>query len=270
MNDSPRARGNLSSIVTLLLILVVIGLSWRQCWYATPLSDAEMSRRLGAEASESDIHKALSQFKERLDRKEDVERWYGAVAGLAEHPTPQIRSTAAWAMGGAPLHEGFGPPLRKLLADPEIEVRYNAAVSLGARGDPTARATLRLMLDEHVVVAASAGKVEQPRGQGETTRFGQILARIQPRQGAAIDVVAPLSGRLVKAEARHGLEVEAGAELFRIAPGGGQIENALLALGRIGDPEDIPAMQFIAEGRFNVSEPTRRLAAQLIATLKTH
>ncbi|MCB9832385.1 MAG: HEAT repeat domain-containing protein [Planctomycetes bacterium] len=269
MNAPRRASGNLNAIVTLMLILLVIGFGWRQCWYATPLSDAEMERYLADDAAESRIHKALSQVKERLDRHDpDAGRWFEAMARLARHETPQIRSTVAWTMGAAPEHEAFGPILLELLDDPELEVRHNAAVSLGARGEPRARPVLLAMLDELVLRAPVAGSLEQPRGQGETTRFGQILARIRDDGGRNVDLIAPVSGRLVRVTARHGARVAVGDELFAIGPGAGQVENALIALARIARPEDLAAMQRIAEGRFNLGDTTRALAQRLIEDLR--
>ena len=118
-------------LLTIFVVLVVIGLTWRSCWYATPLSDAEIERLLEGDAPDNRIQKALSQLKGRADKKDgDVAKFWPGVEKLAAHRTPQIRSTAAWVMGAAPDHEGFGPVLERLLTDPAILVRYNAALSL--------------------------------------------------------------------------------------------------------------------------------------------
>ena len=46
------------------------------------------------------------------------------------------------------------------------------------------------------------------------------------------------------------------------------ILNAMIALARCGEKEDVPALQPIKEGRFGVDDPTRQRAAEIMAILE--
>ncbi len=267
-NTAPTSPGRANSIMSVVIMLVIIGFSWRSCWYATPLSDADMNKYLSGQGSDSQIHKALSQFKKRADEDDPhAKDWYTSVAKLTKHKTQQIRSTAAWAMGAVPTCQEFVSALIPMLQDEALQVRYNAAVSLGAAGHQEARATLRLMLDSQVLKAEISGTVEQPRAQGEHIRNGQIIARLKPKDGKKFDVIAPLDGRLARVVARHGKKVAKNDDLFVIEPEDGQLENAIIALSRCGTKDDIPALQPIKEGRFGASTPTQKLAESAIKEL---
>ena len=270
MNDDKRTFASMNATLTLVVILVIIGLSWRSCWYATPLSDGQMESRLQGKGSESEIQKALSQLKDRIEAgDDDVDRFYDGLVGLAGHETAQIRSTVAWVMGAARKHELFEAPLLELLADPVVQVRYNAAVSLGSRGVGAARAVLKDMLDVYRLRSPIAGTVREPRSPGESLRAGKIVARVETPNGDRRDLLSPLDGRLSKLVVKHGEEVGVDATVAEIEPSqGGQIENALIALAGVATIDDLPAVQRIVEGHLQVSEGTRRMAVDLARAIR--
>ena len=262
---------NLTATITILAVLVVVGLAWRSCWYATPLSDAEIERILEDEdAEENRLQKALSQIKARLDGKDaSARRHLDRVAALAGHPVAQIRSTVAWVLGAAPEEPGHDAVLERLLQDAEPLVRYNAATSLGARRNPAAREVLLRMLDVTSVPSPADGSLRAPRKKGAAVRFGQIIARVERSDGTRGDVRAPLDGRLKRLLKAHGDRVTAGEALAEIEPSAGQIENALLALARVGKPDDVTAIQRVLESSFTITPGTRRLAEEAIEALRS-
>ena len=84
-----------------------------------------------------------------------VAQWYEIVAQLSEHPSPQVRVTAAWVMGQDSTSELFHNALLDMLHDDEVLVRRNAALALVRFGDKKGLKELRTMLapdtdSEHV------------------------------------------------------------------------------------------------------------------------
>jgi HEAT repeat protein len=75
---------------------------------------------------------------------------------LAGHQDPGIRKAAVHALGGFPAPEA-ALALRNALADAAEDVRWNAALALGRRGDPAAVPALAPMLDRHALQAAGEG-----------------------------------------------------------------------------------------------------------------
>ncbi len=263
-----KAPGRANSIMSVVIMLVIIGFSWRSCWYATKLSDSDMVELLGGEGNDSRIHKALSQFVDRAENKDPrVKDWYDLVAKLGQHKTSQIRSTAAWAMGYIKDYPPFIPVLTAMLDDEELQVRYNAAVSLGAAKQKVARPILRLMLNEHAIKSPIDGTLEEPRAQGEYVRFGKILARLKTQDGKKTNLIAPLDGRLSRVGVRHGKAVKMGDELFVIEPSEGQLKNAIIALARCGSADDLDVLAPIKEGRFGANTSTQELAREAIKAL---
>ncbi|MFT7616476.1 MAG: biotin carboxyl carrier protein [Planctomycetota bacterium] len=269
MSTDTKNPGRTNSILTVAVMLVLIGFSWRSCWYATKLSDSQMEKLLSGDGSDGQVHKALSQFVDRVEQKDaKTEDWYDEVLGLAKHKTSQIRSTAAWAMGCVPEHAPFVGALTPLLDDESLQVRYNAAVSLGASKQESARPMLRMMLDSHAIPSPLSGTMEEPRAQNEYVRSGQILGRLKRADGSKLNIIAPLDGRIAKVVKRHGVAVSEGDELFVLEPNEGQLGNAMIALARCGTKDDIPILTKIKNGRFNSSATIQELAAKAITALE--
>ncbi len=75
---------------------------------------------------------------------------------LAGHQDPGIRKAAVHALGGFPAPEAV-LALREALADAADDVRWNAALALGRRGDPAAVPALAPMLDRRALQASGVG-----------------------------------------------------------------------------------------------------------------
>lgn len=270
MTQAPadRRQANLTSILTILAIMVVIGFTWRGCWYATPLGDDTIATYLAGDGSPQDIQKALSQLKDRAHEGEDLSRFHEGLAGLTDHEVVQIRATLAWTLGALTEDERLVAALRKLVADDAATVRYNAATSLAPKDFDAARPVLHEMLTQVTVKAPVAGKLDVPRNR-KSLQVGLILGRVESKDGVRHDVTSPIAGRLRKTVQAHGTEVAQGDDLFLIEPTMGQIENALVVLRLLGKKEDAPAIQGIVEGRIQVDEGTRRLAQATLETIRT-
>ena len=267
MNDVLKPKNKPSTIITLLVMLFIIGWSWRSCWYATRLSDSEMERRLSGKGTDNDIQKALSQLAERLEEGEEgLEKYFPAVMALAQRETVQLRTTAAWTMGAAPKHEAFRAPLKTLLEDESPTVRHMAACALSSHGDASVRPVLKSMLERYMVPSPAEGELRQPRGLNESVRLGQILGRIEV-DGKTVDVITPIEGKLVKRNKGHGDAVREGETIMEIEPTLAQITNALAALGKVGTKEDIPAVKAIADGTRSVDAGARPWAVKVLQEL---
>jgi hypothetical protein len=88
---------------------------------------------------------SLAKHAARLDGKLDDPRAIRALGEASGTGDDELRQVAVYALGffGG---ESTAEILRDRLNDADRFVRYNAAVALGRRGDPAARATLREML----------------------------------------------------------------------------------------------------------------------------
>ncbi len=114
---------------------------------------------------------SVSVLRKALDIEDDVTTRIYALKALAEiGPTdddlsvsilrmlgdsdPAIRKTAAYAAGriGTPVTIG---PLRESLGDPEVDVRWNAALALARMGDKSGLSLLARMLDHSYVRSAT-------------------------------------------------------------------------------------------------------------------
>ncbi|MCA9320288.1 MAG: hypothetical protein KDB53_06120 [Planctomycetes bacterium] len=264
-----RPKNSASTVVTLVVILLLIGLSWRSCWYATPMDDATMTHILSGKGSDGDIQKALLQIQSRGEKGDDsVQEHYEAVVGLADHPTSQIRSTVAWLMGAQPGVASFEAPLRRLLDDSALAVRQNAALGLANRGDASVRPLLLSMLEKHEIRSEWKGVLEDPRAPKSAVRVGQIVARVVAEDGRH-DVLAPIDGTISSRRLAHGDPVDVGTLLLVLEPSVSQITNAVVALGRVGTKDDISVLRELIEGPRPLSDDARRYAAKVLQSLQS-
>ena len=264
-DSSPR-----SIIVIFVTILVIIGITWRGCWYGAPLSDKQITSFLSGEGSLNDMQKALAQVEKKIqEHPGSAKSFYPLVANLVIHEAPKIRSTTAWVMGMDPKHEPFGVGLRTLLRDQEPLVQRNAALGLVRRGSDDGLDIVRSMLADYVVRAPAGGDLVAVLSRKETVRVGTKLARIREDNGTATDIASPLDGTVRKVEALIGKRIEEGAEVLRIAPTDPEIANAVAALRFIGTMEDIALVQRVLNGELKTATAeTVQIAKQTLEVLR--
>ena len=137
---------------------------------------------------------------------------------------------------------GFHQALVKMLDDPSVMVRGNAALSLVRFGDATGRPQIVALLQPVKVTAPQAGAITDSSTPGTTIHQGGIVAKLESG-GQTVEVRSPISGRLRELSARTGQTVAAGDPIAVLDPGTDQVWEALRALYMVGQPDDIAAIR---------------------------
>lgn len=235
-------RNRLLFFLTAWLIVLMPFLFWWNTWFGRQLSDQQLGEYLQDEKHPRHIQHALVQIGERMTRHDpSVVRWYPQVIPLATNPVEEVRNTDAWVMGQDTSGTGFHEALLKMLADPSLSVRGNAALSLVRFGDASGRPQMVELLQPSAVVAPQAGKVVDTSVVGTAIHQGGIVAKLQ--EGTEnIEIRSPITGRLRTLSASTGQTVAAGARIATIDPGTEQVWEALRALYLVGQPEDLVAV----------------------------
>jgi biotin carboxyl carrier protein len=241
-------RNRLLFFFTAWLIVLMPFLFWWNTWFGRQLSDKQLSEFLQDDKKPRHIQHALVQIGERVARHDaSITRWYPEVVRLASYPIEEVRNTDAWVMGQDATSKdatsaGFHEALLKMLGDPSVIVRGNAALSLVRFGDATGRPQILALLQPAKVTAPHAGKITDSSTVGTMIHQGGIIAKIESG-GQATEARSPISGRLREVSVRTGQTVAAGDEIAMLDPGTEQVWEALRALYLIGQPEDIPAVR---------------------------
>jgi HEAT repeat protein len=240
-------RNRILFFFTAWLIVLMPFLFWWNTWFGRQLSDKQLTEYLQDEKKPRHIQQALVQIGERINRHDlVVTQWYGDLVRLSTHPVEEVRNTDAWVMGQDVVSKeassaGFHEALLKMLADPSLTVRGNAALSLVRFGDATGRPQIVELLQSAKVTSTEPGKVIDTSALGTTIHQGGIVAKLQ-QADQTIDVRSPITGRLRTLSVQTGHAVAAGAEIATIDPATEQVWEALRALYLVGQPEDIPAI----------------------------
>src|SRR5438445_7581896 len=171
--------------VTAWLIVLMPFLFWWNTWFGRQLSDRQLNEYLQDDKKPRHIQHALVQIGERLTRHDSgVARWYPDVVRLAAYPIEEVRNTDAWVMGQDTTSKdassaGFHQALLKMLGDPSLMVRGNAALSLVRFGDASGRPQIVALLQRARVVAPQAGKIVDSSVAGTVIHQGGIIAKIE-------------------------------------------------------------------------------------------
>jgi biotin carboxyl carrier protein len=241
-------RNRLLFFFTAWLIVLMPFLFWWSTWFGRQLSDKQLSEYLQDVKKPRHIQHALVQIGERVTRHDpSVTRWFPDVVRLASYPIEEVRNTDAWVMGQDATSKnaasaGFHEALLKMLGDPSLMVRGNAALSLVRFGDATGRPQIVALLQPAKVLAPQAGKATDSSTVGTLIHQGGIIVRLDSG-GKTTEVRSPISGRLRELSVKTGQTIAAGDEIATLAPGTEQVWEALRALYLVGQPEDIPAIQ---------------------------
>ncbi len=235
-------RNRVLFLLTGWLIVMMPFLFWWNTWFGRRLSDKEITEYLRDDKHPRHIQHALVQMGERIEHGDPGARqWYPDAARLATYPVEEVRNTDAWVMGQDTSGAGFHEALLKMLADPALMVRGNAALSLVRFGDTNGRPQILELLQPAKVTAPQSGKVTDASAVGTAIHQGGMIAKLQSG-GETIEVRSPITGRLRELAAQPGQTITAGAEIATIDPGTEQIWEALRALYLIGQPDDIAAI----------------------------
>ena len=230
------------------LIVLMPFLFWWNTWFGRQLSDKQLREYLLDDKKPRHIQHALVQIGERVARHDaGVTRWYPDVVRLASYPIEEVRNTDAWVMGQDATSKdassaGFHEALLKMLNDPSLMVRGNAALSLVRFGDATGRPQIVALLQPAKVIAPQPGKVTDASAVGTVIHQGGIIVKIES-DGRTSEVRSPITGRLRELSVQPGKTVAAGDEIAVLDPGTEQVWEALRALFLVGQPEDLAAIR---------------------------
>jgi len=241
-------RNRLLFFATGWLIVLMPFLFWWNTWFGRQLSDKQLAEYLQDDKKPRHIQHALVQIGERVTRHDrDVTRWYPDLVRLAAYPIEEVRNTDAWVMGldassKDAASAGFHAALLKMLDDPSVMVRGNAALSLVRFGDASGRPHIVALLQPAKVTAPLSGKITDSSTLGTTIHQGGIIAKLESG-GQTVEVRSPISGRLRELSIKTGQTIAAGDPIAALDPGTDQVWEALRALYLIGQPEDISAIR---------------------------
>ncbi len=252
-------RHRLLFFLTAWLLVLMPFLFWWGTWFGRPLNDKQMREYLNDNNHPRHIQHALVQLGQRMSQHDaETSRWYGDLVRLASHPREEVRSTDAWVMGQDTTGAGFHEALSRMLSDPSLTVRGNAALSLVRFGDSGGRGQIVSLLHPVVVTATRSGEVVDTAAAGTSIHQGGLVAKIRAGQ-QTLEVRSPITGR-VRSSAASNSNVAAGEQIATVDPGEEQAWEALRALYLIGQPEDLTAIRPYERELPEISDRVRQQA----------
>lgn len=176
----------------------------------------------------------------------------------------EIRQTAAWIMGQDRKYEPFHEALLRLIHDPEPMVRRNAALSLAAFDDPTARPELVAMLRPYVVTAPAAGTLRYRLKIGDYVNPGTMIAHLGERE-----VRSPVPGEVRSLEKTDGAAVQPGDPLADLSADQHHVWEALRALVLVGAKDDLEDVQRFTRPMSNMPQAVLRQAQETVKAIES-
>jgi hypothetical protein len=250
-------RNRLLFFLTAWLIVLMPFLFWWSTWFGRQLSDKQLAEYLQDEKHPRHIQHALVQIGERMSRHDaSVTRWYPDAIRMASDPVEEVRNTDAWVMGQDTSGAGFHDALLRMLADPSLMVRGNAALSLVRFGDATGRPQIVELLQPAKVIAPEAGQITDASMIGASIHQSGVVAKLHVSRNQVngnqvsgnagairtTEMRSPITGRVRTLSAQVGQQVKQGDLIATIDPSTEQIWEALRALYLVGQPDDIAAV----------------------------
>ena len=244
------------------LIVLMPFLFWWSTWFGRPLSEKQIGEYLNDEKHPRHIQHALLQLGDRMARRDGAAKHSNPdIARLAAHPVEEVRNTDAWVMGQDTASQAFHDALLKMLQDPSIMVRGNAALSLVRFGDPSGRSQIVALLQPAKILAPAAGSILDAGKLGAAVHQGGVIAKFGYGFGQTTKLRSPIAGRIRSVNVPTGAVVAAGTEIATVDPGDEQAWEALRALYLIGQPDDLPAIRPYEHALPDISDHVRRQAA---------
>jgi biotin carboxyl carrier protein len=252
--------------ITLLAFLMVLFpfLFWYQTWFGRKLTDTQLDEYFADRGKPRHTQHALVQIGERLQRHQDVARWYPRVIEASSSQSLELRTTAAWIMGQDPKYAPFHQTLLRLIQDPQPMVRRNAALALAAFGDPASRPELTAMLRTYTVNAPAAGVVKYRLKLGEYVNPGTLVARV-----GSTEVRSAVPGEVRSLEKQEGAKVQAGDALADLGADKNHVWEALRALDLVGQPADLEDVERFTRPLPGISDTIVRQATLTAETIRT-
>jgi hypothetical protein len=249
-----------------LLLVLFPFLFWYGTWFGRKLTDNEITQYLNdAAAKPRKAQHALVQIGERMSRGDTrAIQWYPKVVELAASPSGELRQTVAWIIGQDHTFQPFHEELRKLLADSSPMVRRNAALSLTNFGDAASRAELLAMLRPYLITSPVSGVVRYRLKLGEFVNPGTLVGRV-----GSTELRSPLPGEVLALSQREGASVHAGEALVELSPDKEHAWEALRALLRVGQKEDLDDIQRYARGVTGMPDRVRQQAALTMQEIRS-
>ncbi len=256
-------RNRLLFFLTAWLVVLMPFMFWWSTWFGRALTTKQMGEYLNDNSHPRHIQHAIVQLGQRMSQHDSsAARWYPDLVRLASHPREEVRSTDAWVMGQDTAGRGFHEALLKMLEDPSLMVRGNAALSLVRFGDNTGRSQIVSLLQPVTITTPTAGRVMDTAGVGTSIHEGGLIAKLQDGDGQQTrELRSPITGRVRTLSTATGAAVVPGTVIATVEPGEEQVWEALRALYLIGQLEDLPA---IRPYQREVPEVPERLRQQAI------
>jgi hypothetical protein len=255
-------RNRVLFFFTAWLIVLMPFLFWWGTWFGRPLSDKEIGKYLNDEKHPRHIQHALVQLGDRMVRRDVVAKlWYPDIARLATHPVEEVRNTDAWVMGQDTTSQAFHDALLKMLGDPAVIVRGNAALSLVRFGDPSGRSQIVALLQPAKILAPVRGSILAAGKPGAAIHQDGIIANFGYGSEQTTKIRSPISGRIRSIDVPSGVIVTAGTEIATVDPNDDQVWEAVRALYLIGQPDDLPAIRLYERELPGISDRVRQQAA---------
>lgn len=224
------------------LIVLMPFLFWWNTWFGRRLSDQQLAAYLHDDKKPRHMQHALVQIGERMSHGDrSLSRWYPDVVRLASYPIEEVRSTDAWLMGQDNTANEFHRELLKMLNDPSLTVRGNAALSLVRFGDASGRPQIVSLLKPATIICPQAGKLADMAKVGGAVHANGLIAKVDAN-GSLIEVRSPIAGRVRSATVQTGQTLAQGSSLAVIEPDTEQVWEALRGLYLVGTIEDLPAI----------------------------
>lgn len=263
-------RPSIPMLIAAALFVIIPFMFWYGTWFGRELREGEIEQYLNDSNHPRKVQHALTQVAQRIESgDQQIKKFYPKIAALADDPSPEIRMTAAWAMGQDNGSQEFHDKLLSLLADSNPLVRRNSALALARFFDPAARAELLKMLRPYPIRAEREGTISiMLQEEDESISAGKLLARIAESDGQVLEVRSPLAGYLNGVKAKNGAKVTVGDELVEISPEPKQVWEALRALYLIGETEDIPDIETYTRTKLHMDSGIRQQAEFAIEAIR--
>src|SRR4030095_36018 len=212
-------RVSASGPILILSILFVVAsfLTWYFTWFGRGLSHSDISKFLVDANHPRHVQHALLQIQQRIERRDStVKQWYPQIIRLADSPETEFRLTIAWLMGSDNSSEEFHNSLKRLLVDPEVIVRRNAALALVRFNDTSGCTELLAMLQPFAVIASTTGTLESSLSSGAQISRGALLGRIQQQNKEVVELRSPLIGKVDRLLVGNGSNLTKGDAMLTI------------------------------------------------------
>jgi hypothetical protein len=259
-------RNRLLFFMVAWLVVLMPFLFWWSTWFGRALTTKEMGEYLNDNRHPRHIQHAIVQLGQRMSRHDaSAARWYPDLVRLASHPREEVRSTDAWVMGQDTAGRGFHEALLKMLEDPSLMVRGNAALSLVSFGDSSGKPQIVSLLQPVTITTPTAGRVMDTAGVGTAIHQGGLIAKLRDSDGdgqQTRELRSPITGRVRTLSTATGASVAPGTVIATVEPGEEQVWEALRALYLIGQLEDVPAIRPYQRELPDVSDRVRQQAIE--------